>query len=145
MKPGSFAAIIGDVTSKPAMAVAEIAAEEYADGDGIPVVHSNRYRPRDITPNGENIFRACYTDPFQGKAMATFAAENLGATKVAVMYNTSDDYSTGIANAFVETAEEKGIEIIANEGYGADDNDFKTQLTKIPGTQSRCNHGSRLL
>ena len=130
LRSQEVSAIIGDVTSKPAMAVAEIAAEEYADGDGIPVITPTGTTP-DITPNGENIFRACYTDPFQGKAMATFAAENLGATKVAVMYNTSDDYSTGIANAFVETAEEKGIEIIANEGYGADDNDFKTQLTKI--------------
>ena len=135
LRSQEVSAIIGDVTSKPAMAVAEIAAEEYADGDGIPVITPTGTTP-DITPNGENIFRACYTDPFQGKAMATFAAENLGATKVAVMYNTSDDYSTGIANAFVETAEEKGIEIIANEGYGADDNDFKTQLTKI-ATQAR--------
>lgn len=123
-------AVIGDVTSKPAFAVAEIAAEEYADGDGVPVITPTG-TSLDITPCGENIFRACYTDPFQGRAMATFAAENLGATKIAVMYNTSDDYSTGIANAFVETAEEKGIEVVANEGYGADDNDFKTQLTKI--------------
>lgn len=130
LRSKDVAAVIGDVTSKPAFAVAEIAAEEYADGDGVPVITPTG-TSLDITPCGENIFRACYTDPFQGRAMATFAAENLGATKIAVMYNTSDDYSTGIANAFVETAEEKGIEVVANEGYGADDNDFKTQLTKI--------------
>lgn len=130
LRSKDVSAVIGDVTSKPAFAVAEIAAEEYADGDGVPVITPTG-TSLDITPCGENIFRACYTDPFQGRAMATFAAENLSASKVAVMYNTSDDYSTGIANAFVETAEELGIEIVANEGYGADDNDFKTQLTKI--------------
>ena len=130
LRSKEVSAVIGDVTSKPAFAVAEIAAEEYADGDGVPVITPTG-TSLDITPCGENIFRACYTDPFQGRAMATFAAENLGAAKVAVMYNTSDDYSTGIANAFVEAAEEMGVEVVANEGYGADDNDFKTQLTKI--------------
>jgi branched-chain amino acid transport system substrate-binding protein len=47
------------------------------------------------------------------------------------MYNTSDDYSQGVAKAFAEKAKELGITVVANEGYGADDQDFRTQLTKI--------------
>ena len=62
--------------------------------------------------------------------MARFAAEN-GAKKVAVMANSSDDYSDGIAKAFVAKAQELGLEVVGDERYGADDTDFKTQLTKI--------------
>lgn len=63
--------------------------------------------------------------------MANFASANLGAKKVAVLYNTSDDYSQGIANTFKEQATANGMEVVAFEGYGADDVDYKTQLTAI--------------
>ena len=87
--------LIGDVTSKPCDAVAKIAA-----GDGTPMLTPTGTAPS-ITQNGDNIFRTCFLDPFQGQIMAQFAAEKLGAKKVAVMANSSDDYSDGIAKAFV--------------------------------------------
>lgn len=121
----NIVALIGDITSKPSIAVAELAAE-----DKIPMLTPTGTAAA-ITEKGDNIFRVCFTDPFQGKIMATFAADNLKAKKVAIMYNTSDDYSQGVANAFKTTAESKGLTIVANEGYGNDDKDFKTQLTKI--------------
>ena len=117
--------LIGDVTSKPCDAVAKIAA-----GDGTPMLTPTGTAPS-ITQNGDNIFRTCFLDPFQGQIMAQFAAEKLGAKKVAVMANSSDDYSDGIAKAFVAKAQELGLEVVGDERYGADDTDFKTQLTKI--------------
>ncbi len=117
--------LLGDVTSKPTLAVAELAAQ-----DGIPMITSTATHP-DVTTYGDNIFRACFLDPFQGGVQAKFVAENLGLKKVAVMYNTSDDYSSGIAQTFQEKAKDFGLEVVAYEGYGADDKDFKTQLTKI--------------
>lgn len=122
-------ALIGDVTSKPSIAVAAEAAAE-----GTPMVSPTATHP-DVTTYGDNIFRVCFLDPFQGKTMAKFAAENLEAKKVAVLYNTSDDYSSGIANAFKETAESLGMEVTAFEGHGAKDVDFKTQLTNISKTE----------
>lgn len=130
LKSKEISALIGDVTSKPTVAVAEIAAQEYADGEGIPMITATGTTP-DITTYGENVFRTCFIDPFQGKVMATFAAENLQAKNVAIMYNTSDDYSKGIADAFEASAKEKGMTVVAKEGYGNDDKDFNTQLTKI--------------
>lgn len=123
-------AIVGDVTSKPSIAVADYAATDYEDGIGVPVITPTG-TAADITLKGDNIFRACFLDPFQGEVMATFAAENLQAQNVALLYNTSDDYSNGIAEAFEAAAAEKGMTVVAKEGYGASDKDFKTQLTKI--------------
>lgn len=121
----NIVALIGDVTSKPSIAVAELAA-----ADGTPMLTPTG-TAQAITEAGDNIFRVCFTDPFQGKVMATYAADSLSAKNVAIMYNTSDDYSQGVAKAFKETAEGKGLKIVANEGYGNDDKDFRTQLTKI--------------
>lgn len=122
---GGMVALIGDITSKPCAAVAEVAAE-----DNIPMITPTSTMAG-ITNVGDNVFRACFTDPGQGKIMVTFADENLKTKKVAVLYNTSDDYSQGVAQAFKETAEEKGMTVVAYEGYGAADTDFKTQLTNI--------------
>lgn len=118
-------ALLGDVTSKPCMAVAELAAE-----DNLPMITPTGTASA-ITEYGNNIYRTCFIDPFQGTIMATYAADTLEAKTAAVIYNTSDDYSTGLADAFVATAEEKGMTIVAKEGYGADDKDFKAQLTTI--------------
>lgn len=77
------------------------------------------------------IFRVCYSDSFQGTIMAQFAAENLGAKRVAVYKDASTDYGQGLAEYFKKTFTEKGGEIIAEEGYVKNDRDFKAALTKI--------------
>lgn len=118
-------AVIGDITSKPTLAVAEASQET-----GIPMITPTGTQA-DITLIGPNVFRVCFTDPYQGKVMATFAADNLKAKTAAILTNTSSDYSDGIAKAFKETAVEKGIEIVAEEGYADADMDFKSQLTTI--------------
>ncbi len=118
-------ALIGDVTSKPTIAVAERAKE-----DNMPMITATGTNPA-ITKVGENVFRACFTDPSQGVIMANFASAKLNAKKVAVLYNTSDDYSAGIADSFKTQSGVKGMEVTSYEGYGADDTDFKTQLTNI--------------
>lgn len=118
-------AIIGDVTSKPAIAVAQKSV-----ADNIPMI-SPTATAEDVTKGAPNMFRACFLDPFQGTTMAKYATERLGAKKAAVIYNTSDDYSTGLAESFKATAEAAGLQIVAYEGYGKDDVDFKAQLTNI--------------
>lgn len=119
-------AILGSVTSTPSAAVAELAAE-----DGIPMLSATA-TALSVTEYGDNIFRVCFTDPFQGKALADFAAgDEIAAKKVAILYNTSDDYSSGIADAFEERARELSIEVVAKEGYAATDRDFKAQLNTI--------------
>lgn len=120
-------AILGSVTSKPTLAVAELAAK-----DGMPMITPTGTQIN-ITDAGPNVFRVCFTDPYQGSTLAKFAKDKLNAKTAAVMVNTSSDYSDGIANAFIEQAKKEGIEIVAKEGYSDGDKDFKAQLTKING------------
>lgn len=84
-----------------------------------------------VTDAGNYIFRACYTDPFQGKVGGKFAAENLGKTKAAILYDISNDYSVGLTDNFVEEFQKRGGTIVAKESYNTGDKDFNAQLTKI--------------
>ena len=118
-------ALIGDITTVPTIAVAQKAVE-----DGIPMITPTG-TGASITQAGKNIFRACFTDPYQGELMANYAKEKLGATSVAVLYDTGDDYSKGVAEAFWATADSLGLSRTDMEGYQPGATDFNAQLTKI--------------
>lgn len=123
-------ALVGAVTSNPCIAVAEESKK-----DGI----------LQITPSGSakdctkysNGFRICFTDPLQGETMAKYINEQ-GIKKVAVIFENSSDYSVGITNAFVTTAEGLGMEVVVKESFSSGDIDFKTQLTKIKSSGAEC-------
>lgn len=118
-------ALIGDITTVPTIAVAQKAVE-----DGIPMITPTG-TGASITQAGKNIFRACFTDPYQGELMANYAKEKLGAKSVAVLYDTGDDYSKGVAEAFWATAASLGLTQTDMEGYQPGATDFNAQLTKI--------------
>ena len=61
--------------------------------------------------NGANAFRVCFADPQQGVESADYIAKNALATKVAVIYDSSDAYSSGIYDAFVAEAKAKGLDV----------------------------------
>lgn len=119
------AGIIGEVTSKPTLAVAEVAVQ-----DNMPLITPTGTQV-DITEVGPNIFRVCFTNPYQGKVLAITSKERLGANTVAVMLNNSSDYSDGIAKAFIEESEKLGMKVMGVEGYSDGDKDFRPQLTKL--------------
>lgn len=118
-------AIIGDVTSKPTLAVAEEAVTI-----GIPMITASS-TAYDVTTDKPNVFRSCFLDPFQASTMANFAKDELNAQKVAVIYDNSDDYSVGLYEAFKAQAEANGQEMVAEEAGTANDVDYKALLTKI--------------
>ena len=118
-------ALVGAVTTAPTMAVAQRAAQ-----DGIPMITPSGTGAA-ITQVGDDIFRACFTDPYQGELMAHYAQEKLGATTVAVLYETGSDYSKGVADAFNETAQELGMTVTSMEGYQTGTTDYNAQLSKI--------------
>ena len=124
LKDWGMQALVGTVTSAPCIAVADKSAAD------------NMFQ---ITPSGSavecaanpNVFRVCFSDPDQGAASATYIGENKLATKVAVIYDSSDVYSSGIYEKFAQEASNQGIEIVAAEAFTADSNkDFSTQLQK---------------
>ena len=83
-----------------------------------------------VTEGKDNVFQVCFTDPNQGITAANYIKDNGLGTKVAVIYNNGDAYSTGIYNAFQATADEIGLEVVAVQTFPDDSNtDFNVQLT----------------
>lgn len=121
------AAIIGPTLSGEATAVGTASQDS-----GVPII-SPSATAAEFTLTGDNVFRGCYTDPYQAKVAADFAYDTLGAKTAAIIYNTGDDYSTGMTESFTAEFEAKGGTVVASEGYNNGDIDFNTQLTKISG------------
>lgn len=124
LKDWNMQILMGTVTSAPCVAVSEKTKED------------NMYQ---LTPSGssvpcvqyDNAFRVCFSDPNQGIASAQYIGQNKVATKVAVIYDSSDVYSEGIYEKFAAEAANQGIEIVAAEAFTADNKtDFTTQITK---------------
>ena len=124
LKDWGMQALLGTVTSTPCIAVAAEATND------------NMFL---LTPSGsavdcvaaENAFRVCFSDPGQGAASAQYIGENKLASKVAVIYDSSDVYSSGIYEKFAAEAANQGFEIVSAEAFTADNNkDFSTQLQK---------------
>ena len=123
-----IAVLIGPVTSSPTFGVAEASVD-----DGIPALTPTATHP-DVTTYGDNFFRACFEDPFQGGTMASFAKNELNYNTVGIIFNNADTYSIGLRDAFVARAGEVGLNVTAMEAYGATDIDFRAQLTNIIAT-----------
>ena len=92
-----------------------------------------------LTPSGssvdcvkyDNAFRVCFSDPNQGMASAKYIGENAIASQIAVIYDSSDIYSSGIYEKFAAEAENQPFEIVSAEAFTADSKtDFSVQLQK---------------
>jgi branched-chain amino acid transport system substrate-binding protein len=86
--------LIGSVTSTPGAAVA---AE--ADANRTFALTPSASAP-DVTEGHDNVFQLCFSDPNQGIASAQYVKDNFKDAKVGVIYNNSDNYSSGIFNKF---------------------------------------------
>mgnify|MGYP004455714347 FL=1 len=116
--------LIGCVTSTPCIAVEEKTKED------------NMFQ---LTPSGtavactqyDNAFRVCFSDPAQGTASAQYVGEHNLASKVAVIYDSSDVYSSGIYENFAAESKNYSFEVVCAEAFTADNKtDFSVQLQK---------------
>ncbi|NLA28587.1 MAG: ABC transporter substrate-binding protein [Propionibacterium sp.] len=121
--------VIGPATSGSFKATIPVANQNH-----VPVV-SGSATAEDVTvSNGqvqEYAFRTCFSDSFQGTAMANFAAKDLGAKTAVIIKDTSSDYAKGLAENFASTFKADGGTIVGEEGYVAGDTDFNAILTSI--------------
>lgn len=130
-KENGITAVIGSVLTGATIALADATYEDNmpqitasATAAGVTVME-------DTGEVRQNVFRACFIDPFQGQKMADYAVEKLGAKTAAIFYETGSDYSEGLMNAFVVEAERMGLEIVDTEAFATGDKDFKAQMTNI--------------
>ena len=77
------------------------------------------------------VFRACFTDTFEGKVLGGFARKELKANKAAVLYDVASDVLKTQAEIFKKSFEENGGAVVAFETYTKGDKDFSAQFTKI--------------
>ena len=86
-------ALVGDVTTTPTLAVVA-ESQDY----NMPMVTASATAEA-VTYDAEtdtvyeNVFRATFTDPFQGIKMADYAYQKLGYTKAAVIFKKGADYN----------------------------------------------------
>ena len=135
LKDWGMQILMGTVTTTPCVAVS---SETNADnmfqitpsGSSTDVIGGQPDADGNIsTPRKENVFQMCFTDPNQGAASAQYISEQGLGTKIAIIYNNSDTYSTGIYQSFLTEAADLGLEVVAEEAFTNDSaTDFSVQL-----------------
>ena len=113
LKDWGMQILMGTVTSDPCKAV---------------VAESGNDNMFQLTPSassvdvikGDNVFQVCFTDPNQGTASAKYIGENKLASKIGVIYDSSDVYSSGIYEKFAEEAKNQDFEVVSVQTFTAD-------------------------
>ena len=125
LKDWGMQMLLGTVTTTPCIAVS---AEAAADNMFLLTPSGSS---TDILEGKTNAFQVCFTDPNQGQGSAQYIGENNMASKVAVIYDSSNAYSQGIYEKFAQEAKNYSFEIVSAEAFTADSNtDFSVQLQK---------------
>ncbi|EGW43865.1 hypothetical protein HMPREF0178_03287, partial [Bilophila sp. 4_1_30] len=118
-------AIIGTYASSLSLAGGEV-----AERAKVPVLATSSTNPL-VTQGKKYYFRACFIDPYQGAAAATYAYKDLGFKKAAVLTDVVSDYAVGLSNFFKKSYKKLGGEIVADMKYSSGDQDFTAQLTEL--------------
>lgn len=97
-------------------------------GDGVTLKNAD-----DASSVYEYIYRVCFSDSYQGVVGANFVNKKFGKAKVAILQDTGNDYSKGLADAFEKTYTDSklGGSVVAREYYQSKDTDFQAVLTTL--------------
>ena len=114
--------IIGTTTTTPCIAVATLAFDERV------FMLTPSASSTDVTSGRDNVYQVCFTDPAQGAASAQYIAQNGLPTKIAVIYNNADAYSTGIYETFVAEAANQGLDVVSVTTF-TDNSNFTSQVS----------------
>ena len=135
LKDWGMQILVGCTTTAPSVAVS---AETNSDnmfqitpsGSSTDVIGGQPDASGNVTAQRKkNVFQMCFTDPNQGTASAEYIATQKLGTRIAIIYNNSDAYSTGIYKKFVDEAAAKGLTIVSTTTFTDDSaNDFSVQL-----------------
>jgi branched-chain amino acid transport system permease protein len=121
----SVAGIVGAYTSSstfPATAV--------ADRYQIPMIVPTAVTD-EITRQGYQwIFRVCAPAGSYGQGMVEFLRDEVGATRLAIVYENTQ-FGSSVARAALERAPAEGIQVVAFEAYDSGGTDFTPLLTRV--------------
>lgn len=126
-------AIIGPESTEQAMVAVPIVNE-----GKVPMIVTTASNPLvTVAEDGSlnpYMFRMCFTDPYQGTALANFAYNDLGLKNTAFLGDVTNIYCEGIQNCYRDEFTKIGGKIVAEEGMMQTDVDFRAQLTTIAET-----------
>lgn len=117
--------LLGEVSSGITQPMTQVAYD-----NGVPQIAVGATKTT-ITDYGNNIFRVCYTDDFQGPVMAKFAYETLGLRNVAIMTDVKQPYSEYLTKTFKDFFTKLGGTIVAEESYESKQTTFTAQLSNL--------------
>lgn len=120
-------AVLGEVASTRSLRGAPICQDHK-----IPMITPASTNPK-VTQVGDYIFRICFTDDYQGKAIAQIGADILHAKTAAILFDNGQDYSKGLKETIEKnfTAKAGPSSIVAELAYSSQTTDFSAQLTTI--------------
>lgn len=135
LKDWGMQILMGTVTSQPCIAVT---AQTNADrifqltpsGSSTDIIGGQADVDGNVSiARKDNVYQMCFTDPNQGVASAEYIKEQNLGSKIAVIYNNGDAYSTGIYQKFQAKSKELGLNIVSTSTFPSDDEkDFSAQL-----------------
>ena len=103
----------GTVTTGPALQVSPMAANDRV------FMLTPSASSADVPKAGDNVFQMCFTDPNQGASAADLVKENFPNAVVGIIYDSSDDYSIGLANGFKAKAQELGVNVAVETSFSS--------------------------
>ena len=121
--------LVGEICSNATIPVSEIANARGV----VQISPTSTNTAVTVDANGNTkqyIFRACFIDPFQGRVMAKFA-RGRGFQNAFILYDESNDYVRGLAEAFEASFTEMGGAIAGKGTYTSFDQDFSIILSKV--------------
>lgn len=114
---------------------ASVALNDVIKQDGI--LHLTPSATQKEAVENANSFRICFTDPVQGTKMAQYLYNTCKITKIAMIYNQDDSYSTGIADAFRTEFTKLGGTMSADTSFAKDATDFNAQIGKVKASDAQ--------
>jgi branched-chain amino acid transport system substrate-binding protein len=125
-------AVVGTPNSAMHIALAPV-----ADDKKVPVV-GDPMDERATTPDPSKVNKFTFLgEPAaadQANAIASYALNEMGLKKFAIIYDQGNPYSVSLATPFADYITKHGGQVVANEPFQSGTNDFRAQLTKIKQT-----------
>lgn len=122
---GRAIGIVGPIMSSLAIPAAGI-----CENAGFPMITPSATNP-EVTQGKTYVFRGCFTDDYQGEAVATFLREGMGVETAAVLYDVSNVYNRYMARSFIREFNLRQGEVIAEIEYLQGEKDFTDEVETI--------------
>jgi len=119
-------AVIGHLNSGPTLTAAPI----YGGGAHPLVAISPSASSPEISGASPYVFRICPDDLAHGAQLAAWAREQMGITRVAILFENST-YGRGVRNSFRDNFTRRGGQIVSEDPYSASLPSFEPYLTRI--------------